>query len=137
MKIYNISQANYQSQNNNKPSFGAKVKLDLDTKLIHDLEKLDLDYGIIGFFTGRPLQTAMSKLKAIHPEHIVEFSYQKPVNYGFNYVKGQGVATSEAKIIVKNIVTGKAETKVLDHSSEHPFLDLINSVIKNTNFWSK
>ena len=48
MKIYNISQANYQTQTNKskQPTFSARMKLDREVQLIHDLEKLDLISGL-------------------------------------------------------------------------------------------
>jgi hypothetical protein len=142
MKINTISNYNYQTQNNTpksntKPSFGAKFNLDLDTKLIYDLESLELDYGIRGFLRGKPLKTAMEKLSNIYTDHTVDFSYEKPICYGFNYIAGNGVAMSDAKLVATNITTGK--TKKIDYNSntDYPFLELVKEVISSKNFWNK
>ena len=141
MKIYNTQNFNYQilntNKNNTNPSFGAKVKFDLDTKLIYDLEALELDYGIRGFLRGRPVKTAMEKLRNIYTDQTVDFSYKKPVCYGFNYISGNGVAMSDAKIVAKNITTGK--TKEIDYNNDtnHPFLELLETIISSKSFWNK
>ena len=142
MKINTISNYNYQTQNNTpksntKPSFGAKINLDLDTKLIYDLESSELDYGIRGFLRGKPLKTAMEKLHNIYTDHTVDFSYEKPICYGFNYIAGNGVAMSDAKLVATNITTGK--TKKIDYNSntDYPFLELVKKVISSKTFWNK
>ena len=140
MKVYRIPQYNYQTKTNTQQkqtSFGAKMKLDLDTQLIHDLEKLDLDYGIKGFLTGKPFKTLMNKFAEMFPEQTVEFSYQKPVFYGFNYVKGNGYASSDAKILAKNIDSNQSSSVTLDGFTEHPFYELVNSLVNNKHFWGK
>ena len=139
MKIYNISQANYQTQTNKskQPTFSARMKLDREVQLIHDLEKLDLDYGIRGFFRGKPFKTLMNKFAEIFPDQTVEFTYQKPVFYGFNYVKGNGFAQSDAKIYAKNIDTNRLSSTSLDGFSEHPFYEFVESLVNDTYFWEK
>ncbi len=142
MKINTISNYNYQTQNNTpksntKPSFGAKFNLDLDTKLIYDLEALELDYGIRGFLRGRPVKTAMEKLRNIYTDQTVDFSYKKPVCYGFNYISGNGVAMSDAKLVAKNITTGKTKTIDYNSNTDYPFLELVKKVISSKNFWNK
>jgi hypothetical protein len=142
MKINTISNYNYQTQNNTpksntKPSFGAKFNLDLDTKLIYDLETLELDYGIRGFLRGKPLKTAMEKLSNIYTDHTVDFSYEKPICYGFNYISGNGVAMSDAKLVATNITTGKTKTIDYNSNTDYPFLELVKKVISSKNFWNK
>ncbi|MBO5446571.1 hypothetical protein J6A34_03590 [bacterium] len=138
MKIYNISQTNYQPQiNNQKPSFGAKIKIDLNTKLLHDIDSRELDYGFWGLISRRPLRRAMQKLEQIHPDHTVEFTYEKPIFYGYNYVKGNGFAQSDAKIRATNITTGKFESISIPDSNAYPFYELVSSILNSKYFWLK
>ena len=132
MKIYNISQTN-----NQKSSFGAKIKIDLNTKLLHDIDSRELDYGFWGLISRRPLRRAMQKLEQIHPDHTVEFTYEKPIFYGYNYVKGNGFAQSDAKIRATNITTGKFESISIPDSKAYPFYELVSSILNSKYFWLK
>lgn len=139
MKIYNTQTYNYQTQNNKQyqPSFNAKIKFNPETKLLHDIDKSDLDSGLWGFLLGKPFKKVMEKLTKIHPDHTVEFTYQKPIFYGFNYVKGNGFAQSDAVIRATNTTTGKFETINIPDGNAHPFYDLVSSILNSKYFWLK
>ena len=139
MKIYNTQQAfNYQPQTNNqKPYFGAKIKIDLNTKVLQDVDNRELDHGFWGFINRKPLRRAMQKLEEVHPDHTIEFTYQKPIFYGFNYVKGNGFAQSDATIRATNITTRKLETVSISDSNTHPFYELVSTILNSKNFWLK
>ena len=137
MKIYNTQTYNYQTKNNKQyqPSFNAKIKFDADTKLLHDIDKSEIDSGLLGFLTRKPFKSLMKKFAEIHPDHTVEFTYQRPVFYGFNYVKGDGMAQGSAKIIATNLDTCKHASIDIEDTT-HPFFELVSALVQKTGFWT-
>ena len=79
----------------------------------------------------------MQKLEQIYPDHTVEFTYEKPIFYGYNYVKGNGFAQSDAKIRATNITTGKFESISIPDSNAYPFYELVSSILNSKYFWLK
>jgi hypothetical protein len=138
MKIYNTQTYNYQTKNNkqSQPSFNAKIKLNPDTKLLHDVDKLELDGGLLGFLRGKPFKSAIRKLTEMYPDQTVEFTYKPPVFYGFNYVTGNGMAQGHAKICATNIDTCKQAHINIDDYTAHPFYELVSALVDKPHFWS-
>ena len=138
MYIQNTPQINYY-QNSTKtstPTFQAKMQLSKGAEFFYNSDQAELDKGIIGFLRGKPFQKLMNKFKDAYPDQAVEFSYEQPFCYGFNYISGNGVAMSDAKLIAKNMSTNKYKEVVLDDGPRHPFYTLVDKVLTSKNFWN-
>lgn len=115
------------------PTFQAKMQFN-GTRVFYNSDKSELDRGIVGLLKGKPFQKLMNKFNKAHPEQTVEFSFKEPVCYGFNYISGNGVAMSNAKLVAKNLTTNKTKDINLE-DYKYPFYNLVDKVLSSKNFW--